>query len=226
MSDGGPWWRFSQADVRARVADVNDGVLGVAGLAEGLALVLDGTALPTIVLVAAVAGAVSIGGAKYAETAAELEVQREVIRAEQKLLELSPAEELEELARHFQDKGVSELTARQVARELDAADALRAQLETEYGISEILTRAEPIREGLSAAIGFLFGALVTVLIARFVPQPLVEEYILVGVALSLTATAIILSRLGGTRIWSSVLRSLSIGVGALGTSVLIGSLLG
>lgn len=50
---------------RARIADVNSGVLGVAGLAEGLALVVDTEALPAIVLMAATARAVSLGAAKY-----------------------------------------------------------------------------------------------------------------------------------------------------------------
>lgn len=223
---GDAWWRLSKADVRARVADVNDGVLGVAGLAEGLSLVLDTHSLPAIVMVAAVAGAVSIGGATYTEVAAELEVQKDLIEAEQRLLEMSPAEELDELAQHFQDKGVSAETARRVAEELNAADALTAQLETEYGITEVLTEVEPIKEGVSAAASFMFGAMVTVLIALFVPEVWVEEYIFVGAALSLTATAIILSRLSGTRIWSTIMRSLFIGLAALGTSVLVGSLLG
>lgn len=225
MSAEDSWWRLSKADVRARIADVNDGVLGVAGLAEGLALVVDTEALPAIVLMAATAGAVSLGAAKYAEVAAEREVQQDVIRAEQYLLELSHAEELDELAQHYRDKGVSEETARKVAEELDAADALSAQLETEYGIREILTPGEPLKEAVSAAVAFMLGALVTVLIAISVPPAWVEEFILVGVALSLTVTAVVLSKLSGTRVWPAIIRSLIIGVAALGASVLIGSLI-
>ncbi|WP_298129944.1 VIT1/CCC1 transporter family protein [Micropruina sp.] len=225
MSDAHSWWRLSKDDVRARVADVNDGVLGVAGLAEGLALVLDTTRLPLVVLMASAAGAVSLGAAKYAETAAEREAQQDVIRAEQYLLELSHAEELDELAQHYRDKGVSEETARKVAEELDAADALSAQLETEYGIREILTPGEPLKEAVSAAVAFMLGALVTVLIAISVPPAWVEEFILVGVALSLTVTAVVLSKLSGTRVWPAIIRSLIIGVAALGASVLIGSLI-
>lgn len=226
MSADEHWWQLDQADVRARIADVNDGVLSVAGLAEGLALVVDTEALPVIVLMAAAAGAMSLGAAKYAEVAAEREVQQDVIRAEQYLLELSHAEELEELAQHFQNKGVSEETARKVAEELDAADALTAQLETEYGISEILSPAEPLKEAVSGAAAFMLGALATVLIAALVPREWVEEYILVGVALSLTVTAVVLARLSGTHIWSTMLRSLFIGAAALGTSIMVGSLLG
>lgn len=220
------WWKLSRDDARARVADVNDGVLGVAGLAEGLALVLDTDALASIVALAAFAGAVSLGAAKYAEVAAEREVQQHVIRTEQRLLELSHTEELEELAAHFRDKGVSEETARKVAEELDAADSLTAQLETEYGMTEILTPAEPVKEACSSAVAFLAGAMVTVLIAMAVPRDWVDEFVMVGVAMSLAGTAVILAWLGGTRIWSSVVRSLVIGAAALGASVLVGTMLG
>ena len=217
------WWPPDKDDIRSRVADVNDGVLAVAGLAEGLSLVLETHSLPTIVTVAAIAGAVSIGGAKYAETAAEREVQQELIRTEQYLLELSPDEELEELVQHFRGKGVSEETARRVADELNAADALTAQLETEY---EILTPGEPFKEAFASSLSFLAGALVTVLIAITVPRVWVEEYILLGVLLSLSVTAVVLSRLGGTRVWTSILRSVSIGLGAMGASLLVGALIG
>lgn len=111
------------------------------------------------------------------------------------------------------------------SEELDAADALSAQLETEYGIREILTPGEPLKEAVSAAVAFMLGALVTVLIAISVPPAWVEEFILVGVALSLTVTAVVLSKLSGTRVWPAIIRSLIIGVAALGASVLIGSLI-
>lgn len=220
-----PWWKLSRDEVRGRVADVNDGVLGVAGLAEGLALVTDIAALPTIVTLAAVAGAVSLGAATYAGVAAEREAQQDVIRTEQRLLELSHAEELDELTAHFRGKGVSSETARRVAEELDAADGLTAQLETEYGITAILTPAEPVKEACSAALAFLAGAMVTVLIVLAVPRAWVDEFIVVGVAASLVGTAVILAWLGGTRICSSVVRSLAIGTAALGASVLVAIML-
>ena len=64
------------------------------------------------------------------------------------------------------------------------------------------------------------------LIAITVPRVWVEEYILLGVLLSLSVTAVVLSRLGGTRVWTSILRSVSIGLGAMGASLLVGALIG
>lgn len=205
--------------------DVNDGVLAVSGLTEGLSLLVQSAALPAIVVVAAIAGAVSVAGVRYAEEAAEREIQLDVIEEEQRLLELAPEEELEELVQHFQDKGVSESTARQVAAELNAADALAAQLETEYGIREVVGTARPLSEAAGSGLSFLIGAAVPVTIARIVPLAWVEEYVLLGVLVSLVVTALVLSRLGGTRVLSTILRSLVIGAASLGASGLAGAVL-
>lgn len=218
-------FRPSPEMIRSRVADVNDGVLAVAGLAEGLA-VMDVSRMPLIIAMAGIAGAVSVGGAKYSEEAAELEVQRDLIREEQRLLELSPEEEIAELVEHFQAKGLSQDTARAVAEELSAVDALSAQLETEYGITEVLTPSEPFREALGSGLFFLLGSLVPVLVSFFVPRMWVEEYIVVGVAISLVITALVLSKLGHTRVLPTILRSLLIGAAALGAAVVAGNLIG
>jgi VIT1/CCC1 family predicted Fe2+/Mn2+ transporter len=151
-------------------------------------------------------------------------VQQDLIRQEQELLALSPEEEMEELARHFQAKGVSEETARTVAEELSAADALSAQLETEYGIDQIMGATHPLKEALGSGLFFLLGSLVPVLIAILVPRGLVDEFEVVGVILSLTLTSLILSRLAHTHVLPTIVRSLVIGIAAMGTAALIGSL--
>jgi VIT1/CCC1 family predicted Fe2+/Mn2+ transporter len=215
--------RLTPEYVRSRVADTNDGVLAIAGLAEGLALATS-QSIGTVVAIAAIAGAVSVAGVKYTEEEAEREVQQDLIRQEQELLALSPEEEMEELARHFQAKGVSEETARTVAEELSAADALSAQLETEYGIDQIMGATHPLKEALGSGLFFLLGSLVPVLIAILVPRSLVDEFEVVGVILSLTLTSLILSRLAHTHVLPTIVRSLVIGIAAMGTAALIGSL--
>ncbi len=223
---GDKWLRFDPESIRSRVPDVNDGVLAVAGLAEGLSHVMHVGSLATIVMMGAVAGTVSIAGTKYNEEMAELEVQQDLIREEMRLLELTPEEELDELTEHFRGKGVSPQTARRVAEELSAADALSAQLETEYGISEVIGRSRPMTEALASALSFLLGASVPVLIALFVPRQWIDEYIILGVALSLAITAIVVSRLGRTRVLSTVVRSVIIGLASMGASVLVAEALG
>ena len=96
--------RLTPEYVRSRVADTNDGVLAIAGLAEGLAIATT-QSIGAVVAIAAIGGAVSVAGVKYTEEAAEREVQQDLIREEQRLLELSPEEEMYELAQHFEVTG-------------------------------------------------------------------------------------------------------------------------
>lgn len=215
--------RLTPDYVRSRVADTNDGVLAIAGLAEGLSLTTSQSVGP-IVAIAAIAGAVSVAGVKYGEEAAEREVQQDLIREEQRLLELSPEEEMTELAQHFQHKGLTPETAWKVAEELSAADALTAQLETEYGIHDIMGVGRPFTEALGSGLFFLVGALVPVLIAAFAPRTFLGGSELLGVVVSLTLTSVILSRFARTRILRSIARSLFIGVAAMGTAALVGVL--
>ena len=215
--------RLTPEYVRARVADTNDGVLAIAGLAEGLSLTTS-QSIGSIVVIAAVAGAVSVAGVKYSEEAAEREVQQELIREERRLIELSPQEEMAELAQHFQNKGLSPETAWRVAEELSTADALTAQLETEYRIHDIMSVGQPFTEALGSGLFFVIGSLVPVLIAVLSPRTFVGGSELVGVLISLTLTAVILSRLSRTRVWPSIARSLFIGVAAMGSAAAIGML--
>ena len=204
------------------MADANDGVLAIAGLAEGLSLATS-ESIGDIIAIAAFAGAVAVAGVKYTEEAAEREVQQDLIREEQRLLELSPEEEMAELTAHFQSKGVSEDTARKVAAELSAVDALSAQLETEYGISDVMSVTRPFTEALGSAVFFLIGAVIPILVSTVVPRPWVDEFILVGVGISLTVTSLILARFAHTRILPTIGRSLMIGASTMGAAALVGS---
>lgn len=209
--------------VRSRASEVNDGVLAVTGFGEGLAH-FSTQPVSTVIAMAGIAGAISVAGVKWAEVTAEREVQLKLAREEARLIELSPEEEVAELTAHFEAKGVSHETAGQVARELSAADALSAQLETEYGISDLLSPSRPFTEAMGSALSFLAGALVPILLALLVPRRWVEEYLLAGAAASLVVTSIVLSRLGSTRTIPTVLRSLAIGLATLGTTTVIGIL--
>ena len=50
--------------------------------------------------------------------------------------------------------------------------------------------------------------------------------ILIAVMVSLTATGLVLARLGHSRVWATLLRSVLIGLTSLGLSYLVGSMIG
>lgn len=213
------------ARVRAHVADVNDGIIAVAAMSEGLAGA--GAAPATVygvIVLTALAGAISLAGVKFGEVSADREVELGLIEKEKRRLALSPEEEIAELAGHYEAKGLSPALARQVAEELSAVDALSAQIDAEYGIREVMPPGTPWRAGLRAGGAFLLGGTLPVAMAYFFPGPWLWEYTLVAALASLTLTSIILARLGQTRVWRTILRSLTVGAASLALTALLASL--
>ncbi|GAA0423392.1 VIT1/CCC1 transporter family protein [Leifsonia naganoensis] len=214
------------ASLRSWTVDANDGIIATAGVLEGFAGAgaSDATLL-TAAIVATVAGGLGLGGAKWSEEAAEREAQLRVAREEAAQLELSPDEEVAELAGYYERKGLTPDLALQVAEQLTAADALGAQLEAEHGIREVMSRAAPVWAGVTATAAFVLGALVPLLITILVPGRLEAWAVLLAAIVSLILTSIVSARSGGTGVLRTIARSLTVGVGTLGASYLAGLLI-
>lgn len=220
------WFRWiDPARVRAHVADVNDGIIAVAAMSEGLA----GAGAPpgtvwSIIVLTALAGATSVAGVRFGEVSADREVELGLVAEEKRLLALSPEQEIAELAAHYEAKGLGPALARRVAEELSATDALSAQLDAEYGLRELTAASTPWRDGLFAGAAFLAGAAVPVAIAYVFPGPWLWESTLLAAVTSLTVTSIVLARLGHTQVWRTILRSLVVGAASLGLTALVGAM--
>lgn len=216
---------MSPARVRGLVETVNDGILAVSGFSQGLSggEVISNLWSP-IVALAAFAGAVSVGSIALASSLADRDAEQVAAEEEQRLLVLSPEEQMAELAAYYEEKGVSPATARQVAAELHAADPVGAQLEVE-GFDERTTIGESVGVAVVAALAFLLGAALPVLISVVTPGSWRDEYTAAAVVVALAITSVVLARLGQTRIWQTLARSVLIGLAALGGSYLVGSAL-
>ena len=133
--------------------------------------------------------------------------------------------EIDELTAHWQAKGLSPETARTVAEELTAHDALAAQLDAEFGIEELLAPAAPIWSGFATAIAFMFGASIPLLITWLVPVQVEDTVIVIAVIVSLTVTSIIAARAGHLVLRKVLVRSLVVGIGTMAVSYVAGLLL-
>lgn len=212
--------------VQAWVVDANDGIIATAGLLEGFAGAgADDLLLITAASAATIAGALSAGGAKWAEAAAERDSQLATIAYESEKLAANPDEELAELTTYYVDRGLDEELARQVAEQLSAIDPLAAQLETEYGIDEIPPARGPILAGLSSGLSFAVGASIPLLITVLAPISLDAIAVLLAVVVSLTLTSIIAARSSHMSAGRTIFRSLIVGLGTMGISFLAGSVL-
>src|ERR1700712_5737692 len=172
---------MNQASLRTWAVDANDGIVATAGVLEGFAGAgANEHALLTAAFVATIAGALSLGGAKWAEYASEREAQLRIIAEKTRQLSLEPEQEIEELALNFQRRGVSQAVARLVAEELTAHDALAAQLDAEHNIREVITRGAPLVVASGAVAFFLCGAAVPLIITLLVPAPIEDIAILLA----------------------------------------------
>lgn len=211
---------------RAWTVETNDGIIATAGLLQGFA----GAGVSERVLIftaaaAVIVGAMSVGGAAWAEHAAERDAQLVVMDREAGELERDPEGEIQELAQFWEDKGLDSSLAEQVARQLSSKDALAAQLESEYGFSQPLPASYAVWFALGAGLSYALGALVPLLITYFLPLDIETWAILAAVVASLALSAVVAARAEGLVPRRMLVRTIVVGLLTLAVSYLAGELL-
>jgi VIT1/CCC1 family predicted Fe2+/Mn2+ transporter len=223
------------ARVRAAVADphllrtwsviANDGIIATAGILEGFAGAGAGHAtLVTAATSATIAGMLSAGGSEWSEAAAEREAHLKAAEEEAAEIARQPDVELNELVAYYKAKGLGPELAHEVAVQLMARDALDAQLESEYGILEIKSRADVVQAGVGSAVAYALGATIPLLITLTVPVTVEAGAILIAALVSLTVTSIVAARTGRMNLGRTLTRTLVVGIWTMGVSYLVGRL--
>jgi len=201
----------------------NDGIIATAGLLLGFTGAGASDRLLLFTAIAAtIAGVFSTAGAKWAEVAAEREAQLLIVERERADLARDREGEVRELTDYWRTKGLTEEVARAVAEQLDAADALGAQLEWEYGFDEPLPRSEPVWAGAIGGAAYAIGALVPVLINYFAPVRIETWAILTAMLIAFVLTSVVGSRVGRMQARSMLTRSLVVGACTLVGSFIVG----
>lgn len=212
--------------LRAGVLGANDGVVSVAGLVVGVAGATSSRgAIFTAGLAGLVAGAVSMALGEYVSVSSQRDSETAQLQKERNELKLTPEQELAELAAIYEAKGLSPDTARQVAAELTAHDALAAHAEAELHVDpEDL--ADPTHAAAASALSFLLGALLPML-AILLPPPAWRIGVTVAAVLAaLAAAGAISARIGGSSPRLAVTRVLIGGSAGLALTYGIGHLFG
>ncbi|GED96397.1 VIT1/CCC1 transporter family protein [Gordonia crocea] len=222
-----PHWRDSKPDeIRGWITEVNDGIITVAGVGLGLAgaeVAADTTY--AVVAINAFIGALTVLGVKVGERLADREAEDDLIAHEAQKLAITPDNEQAELISWFESKGVSPTTARSVADELSAGDALGAQLRIEYGVTDRTTIRDAWYDAAQAGLAFFIGALMPLLATLLAPWDW-HVWWTIGIAsVSLVVTSVVLSRLGHSNTGAIVVRPLALGLGTITISYLLGDLL-
>jgi vacuolar iron transporter family protein len=206
--------------LRAGVLGADDGIVSTAGIVVGVAAATaEKGPIFTAGIAGLAAGALSMAVGEYVSVSTQRDTERALLAKERTELAEQPGAELEELAALYEAKGVSQETARTVAKELTAHDAFAAHVDVELGIDpKQLT--SPWQAALSSALSFTLGAVLP-LLAILLPPPSVRIPVTVVVVLiALGITGWISARLGGANPRRATLR-VTIG-GALAMAITFG----
>jgi VIT1/CCC1 family predicted Fe2+/Mn2+ transporter len=207
------------------VVDVNDGIVATGGIVEGfIGAGVTGRTVLIAALAAMAAGGIALGGAKYAEAAAERDAERALIEEERRQLEFSPEEELAELTMLYEEKGLSAELALRVASELTAKDALAAHVDVELGLASSPDEPPPLVTALAAGVAFALGSFVPVLSVLLAPDAWRMLVTFGAVVLSLAVTSLVLARMGRTDVVRTIARTVLLGVVAMVLTLAGGSL--
>jgi VIT1/CCC1 family predicted Fe2+/Mn2+ transporter len=162
---------------------------------------------------------------EYVSVSSQSDSERALIAKEKRELEETPDEELAELAGIYQSKGLSEQTARQVAVELTAHDALGAHLSAELNINE-LDVVSPWHAAGASAVAFTIGAVLPLLAVLLPPEAWRVPVTFAAVLIALALTGAVGARIGGSSTGRAVVRVVVGGAIALAVTYGIGLLLG
>jgi VIT1/CCC1 family predicted Fe2+/Mn2+ transporter len=210
--------------LRAGVLGANDGILSTASIIIGVAAA-SSTREPILLAGVAglVAGALSMAAGEYVSVSSQTDIEKSDLAREKQELIDTPEGELIELAKIYEERGLTNETALEVAKQLTAHNALEAHARDELGITE-MTEAKPLQAALSSGVAFTVGGFLPVVVAYLAPLNSMEYVQYVFAILFLVILGIIAARAGGSNPIKAVLRITFWGTLAMGLTALIGYL--
>lgn len=210
--------------LRAAVLGANDGILSTASIIIGVAAAST-TREPILLAGVAglVAGALSMAAGEYVSVSSQTDIeQADLEREKQELIDM-PEQELMELVKIYEERGLNPKTALEVAKQLTAHDALGAHARDELGVSE-QTEAKPLQAALSSGIAFTVGGFLPVVVAYMAPLNFMEYIQYAFAIIFLIFLGIVAARAGGSSVLKAIFRVTLWGTLAMGITALIGNL--
>jgi VIT1/CCC1 family predicted Fe2+/Mn2+ transporter len=212
--------------LRAGVLGANDGIVSTAGLVAGVAgATTDRSTILVAGLAGLVAGALSMAGGEYVSVSTQSDTEQAALDLERSELQHLPEEELEELTRIYQAKGLPRELAATVAEHLTRHDALATHAEAELGIDPH-ARTNPWQAAWSSMLAFTVGALLPLLAIVLPPPSWRVPVTVAAVTAALVLTAAVSARIGGAPALPAVLRNVVVGLLAMAVTFAVGSLVG
>lgn len=209
--------------LRASVLGANDGILSTSALVVGVAAAGQGLTEVLIAGIAGlVAGALSMAAGEYVSVSSQKDAENADLAIEARELEAHPEEELQELTRIYEDRGLEPELAQRVAVALTESDPLGTHARDELGLDD-LRRARPLQAAGASALAFMCGAILPLIAitasgAARIPVTIAVTILALGALGSAGAVA------GGAPSLRAAARVVAWGAAAMAISVAIGVL--
>jgi vacuolar iron transporter family protein len=212
--------------LRAAVLGANDGIISTASLIVGVAAAAGSRGeILTAAIAGWTAGAMSLAAGEYVSVSSQADSEAPDLEREQRALRERPAEEKEELAHIYEDRGLKPKLAQQVAGQLMAKDALDAHARDELGLSEG-AKPRPIQAAFASAVSFSVGAALPTLAAFLAASGVAVIVVPVAALVFLVALGALGARLGGAPMLKAALRVGFWGALAMAVTAGIGAVVG
>lgn len=210
--------------LRAAVLGANDGILSTASIAIGIASAdSNRDAIVLAAMAGLVAGALSMAAGEYVSVSSQADLEQSDLEREKWELDNIPDIELNELAEIYQQRGLDEDTARQVAQQLTEHNALEAHAREELGIMD-MNIANPLQAAIASGAAFTIGGVLPLVVALFFPMNSMI-YAQYGFAIAaLVLLGLITARTGGSNVFKAIIRITFWGTIAMGITALVGYL--
>lgn len=212
--------------MRAAVLGANDGIVSIAGLVVGVAgATTDRKVILAAGLAGVFAGALSMAAGEYVSVSSQRDTEEALIAKEKYELENYPKEELAELEKIYQKKGLSPKTAGLVAKELTANDAHAAHLDAELAIDPH-NLVNPWHAAIASALAFFAGSILPILAISLPPTNVRVIVTFVSVIIALCFTGALSAYVGRAPMGRAILRVTLGGAFAMVITYGIGHLIG
>jgi VIT1/CCC1 family predicted Fe2+/Mn2+ transporter len=215
--------------LRAAVLGANDGLVSNLSLVMGVAgAELAGKGILLTGFAGLLAGAISMALGEWVSVQSSRELYQKQIKTEKEEIELTPDEEIEELALIYEARGLPEENARQLAKRImsDKETAIEALARDELGIDPEELGGSAWEAAITSFLLFSVGAIIPVIPFTFLSglTAIAVSAIFSSIGLFVIGAAITLFT--GRTVFSSGFRQMLFGLGAALITYLIGSLLG
>lgn len=212
--------------LRAGVLGANDGIVSTAAIIFGVAGAAATHATVMLAGIAAVtAGAMSMAVGEYVSVSTQRDLEEGELARQKADLARDPERELAILAQLFEQRGVTEKLAFEVARQMSDKDALAVHARAELGIDpDNITN--PWSAAAASMLSFLIGGAIPIAAMLLAPRALEIWVAGAAVLIAMALTGLVSARLGKTPLWSSIVRNVGGGLLAIAITYGVGKIAG